>query len=54
MTIQTTTPPTLRYDYDRQAWIQDGRYVSCAHPATMGCHCYGRLHAGEIAPPERS
>ena len=40
----------VQYDYDVQAWIADGRYQSCAHPASMRCQCYGRLHEGEKAP----
>ena len=39
---------SLHYDYDKQVWIQGGRYLSCAHPTTMACQCYGRLHAGEV------
>jgi len=35
------------YDYDRQVWVVDGRYVDCGHPAGMDCQCYGRVHAGE-------
>jgi len=35
------------YDYDRQAWVENGRYVCCGHPETMQCRCYGRLHEGE-------
>jgi hypothetical protein len=35
------------FDYDRQAWVVDGRYQTCAHPTTMQCQCYGKLHAGE-------
>jgi len=35
------------YDYDRQAWYKDGVYVRCGHPDSMGCECYGKLHAGE-------
>jgi hypothetical protein len=42
----------VRYDYTNQAWIEDGRYSNCGHPATMACGCYGRLHAGELAPIE--
>ncbi len=41
----------MYYDYKNQAWVVDGRYESCAHPPSMNCRCYGRLHAGEIAPP---
>jgi hypothetical protein len=37
------------YDYTLQAWVVDGRYVPCGHPASMNCACYGRLHAGETA-----
>ena len=40
----------VRYDYNNQAWIVDGRYERCGHPETMDCGCYGRLHAGELAP----
>jgi hypothetical protein len=35
------------YDYDKQAWVVDGKYVECGHPKTMDCRCYGRIHAGE-------
>ncbi len=42
-----------RYDYKNQAWVVDGRYVACAHPTSMKCNCYGRIHAGETAPSER-
>jgi hypothetical protein len=40
-----------RFDYALQAWIVDGRYQRCGHPDTIACDCYGRLHAGELAPP---
>ena len=47
---------TLRsehYDYTHQAWIgADGRYLCCNHPPSKDCSCYGRLHAGELAPIE--
>lgn len=36
------------YDYHRQAWVKDGRYVSCAH--LDNCGCYGKVHAGECTP----
>ena len=39
-----------QYDYDNQAWIVNGRYENCAHPTSMECGCYGRLHKGEKAP----
>jgi hypothetical protein len=35
------------YDYDNQAWYQNGVYVLCGHPASFDCDCYGKLHAGE-------
>ena len=35
------------YDYENQAWVVDGRYIPCGHPADMDCGCYGRSHAGE-------
>ena len=35
------------YDYTKQAWVKNGKYVRCNHPATMNCNCYGKLHAGE-------
>ncbi len=35
------------YDYDNQAWVQNGVYVRCGHPDAMGCRCYGKLHEGE-------
>jgi hypothetical protein len=40
---------TTVYDYQNQAWVENGRYVTCSHPAAMDCGCYGRLHAGEVA-----
>ena len=40
------------YDYDRQAWVHNGRYVRCGHPEARQCGCYGREHEGEatVAP----
>lgn len=35
------------FDYDRQAWVKNGRYIRCGHPETMHCGCYGREHEGE-------
>lgn len=35
------------FDYDRQAWVVNGRYIRCGHPETMACKCYGREHAGQ-------
>lgn len=40
----------IGFDYVNQAWVIDGRYQSCGHPEAMGCQCFGRLHAGELAP----
>jgi hypothetical protein len=41
---------TEYYDYENQAWIgTDGKYLSCAHPESMKCKCFGRIHAGEPA-----
>lgn len=38
------------FDYTHQVWIgADGRYLSCAHPDSMNCKCFGKLHAGELA-----
>ena len=39
-----------QYDYDNQAWIVNGVYAKCYHPASMNCQCYGRLHEGEKSP----
>src|SRR6185295_1896757 len=37
------------YDYNKQAWVDsEGRYMTCGH--TFTCGCYGKLHAGEVAP----
>lgn len=35
------------YDYNKQAWVRNGKYVRCGHPEAMKCGCYGRLHEGE-------
>jgi hypothetical protein len=37
------------YDYAKQAWVLNGRYVRCGHPDNMDCKCYGRIHEGELA-----
>lgn len=37
----------IGFDYENQAWVVDGRYVSCAHPASMNCNCFGKIHVGE-------
>ena len=41
------------YDYKNQAWVLGGCYVSCGHPATKKCNCYGRLHDGEETKADR-
>ena len=38
------------YDYDHQAWVEDGKYLRCGHPEGMNCRCWGRTHEGEAAP----
>ena len=35
------------YDYEKQTWVKDGKYVRCGHPESMNCQCYGRLHENE-------
>lgn len=40
------------YDYTRQAWVKDGKYVRCGHPENMQCPCYGRAHEGESIEQE--
>ena len=35
------------FDYDKQAWVEDGKYVRCGHPDSMNCDCYGKIHEGE-------
>jgi len=35
------------YDYVNQAWVLDGKYIACGHPAEMKCNCYGRIHKGK-------
>lgn len=35
------------YDYDNQAMIREWRYISCAHPLSMSCDCYGKINAGK-------
>jgi hypothetical protein len=42
------------YDYERQAWVKDGRYIRCGHPESMPCGCYGKAHAGELTQPSEA
>ena len=37
------------YDYKKQAWVINGKYVDCGHPEDMACKCYGREHEGNEA-----
>ena len=37
------------YDYGRQVWILNGKYIRCGHPEDMKCNCYGKLHEGEAS-----
>ena len=39
------------YDYTHQAWVRNGRYVRCGHPASMPCDCFGRKNAGQPLRP---
>jgi hypothetical protein len=41
------SPFGFGFDYQNQAWIENGKYLPCAHPASMNCQCYGKIHAGE-------
>ena len=47
-------PREIQFDYDNQAWIINGVYQNCNHPASMArqceASCYGRMHQGEKAP----
>ena len=38
------------FDYQRQAWVVDGRYVACSHPGARDC--FGTQHAGERSRPD--
>ena len=40
------------FDYEHQAWVQDGKYVRCGHPEDMDCACYGKEHEGETCEAE--
>ena len=39
---------TNGYDYSKQAWVVDGKYMRCGHPESKPCprigNCYGRTH----------
>jgi hypothetical protein len=34
------------FDYDKQAWVVDGKYVRCGHPGAMDCRCFGKRFEG--------
>ena len=35
------------YDYENQAWYAKGVYITCGHPVTMDCRCFGKANAGK-------
>lgn len=35
------------FDYQNQAWVENGRYVRCGHLDAHNCDCYGKTHEGE-------
>ena len=35
------------FDYEVQAWVENGKYVSCGHPPYFDCHCYGKMNEGK-------
>lgn len=37
------------FDYEKQVFIKDGKYLRCGHPDSMDCKCYGKEHEGETA-----
>lgn len=40
--------PVNGYDYKNQAWVKDGLYQDCGHPASFGDRCcFASIHAGE-------
>jgi hypothetical protein len=39
------------FDYENQAWVENGKYLRCGHPDPMDCGCFGRLHEGESVTP---
>lgn len=48
--ITVKTQSSTQYDYTNQAWVIDGKYANCAHPAAMKCDCFGRINEGKVAP----
>jgi hypothetical protein len=47
-TKQAKLKESTQYDYTNQAWVIDGKYVSCGHLGTTSCACFGTLHAGQL------
>ena len=46
--------PRVWYDYEVQAWVEDGKYTACNHTPLQysgGRCCYAGAHAGETADP---
>jgi len=41
------------FDYEKQCWVRNGRYLNCGHPENMTCGCYGRAHKGEKTTDRR-
>jgi hypothetical protein len=39
--------PLNGYDYNNQAWYQNGVYIRCGHPSAMNCQCYGLVNEGK-------
>ena len=35
------------YDYTKQTWVKNGKYIKCGHPKEMNCNCYGRKNEGK-------
>lgn len=55
-TTTSATPapllPRIWYDYEVQAWVEDGVYTQCGHPLLLQPECcYAGSHAGETADP---
>jgi len=40
------------FDYTNQAWVINGVYAPCAHPASMDCQCFGLLNENRV--PDRN
>ena len=35
------------FDYTNQAWVQNGRYLRCAHGPDLACGCFGKINQGK-------